>query len=139
MTRLFSTVVGWSHLTQESCFSPPSPAFTLGRSEKALCSAVETGRTQTSSECALRLSLETITAGRSLSRSIRQTSPRRGYQPDGLLARFHALIPAPRTGRRLVGRPGAPHARRARRRRSAPPPQTGRPCSPSPTHISGGD
>ena len=50
MTRFFSTVVGWSYLTQESWFRPPSPAFNFGRSEKTLCSTLEIGRRQTSSK-----------------------------------------------------------------------------------------
>src|SRR5260370_7027533 len=101
-------VVTWSHFTQESSLSPPSPAFSFGLKLKDLCSAVEIGTTHTSKECTLIASEETTSAGRSLSRANRQTSPRFGYHPDGRPARFTPTSLSPTHGSWPLHSPSVP-------------------------------
>jgi hypothetical protein len=53
---------------------------------------LEMGTTHTSSENLFSASVDRTTAGRSLSKSKRHTSPRRGYHPEGFVPLFHAIL-----------------------------------------------
>src|SRR5260370_29141264 len=128
-------VVTWSHFTQESSLSPPSPAFSFGLKLKDLCSAVEIGTTHTSKECTLIASEEPTSAGRSLSRANRQTSPRFGYHPDGRAARFSAISLSPRNGWWRLHRRGVPFYRQVSRGRNQPLPYATPPSSRDPAQT----
>src|SRR5207249_1638126 len=91
----------------------PSPAFSFGLRLKDLCSAVEIGTTHTSKECTLIASEEITSAGGSLSRANKHTSPRLGYHPEGRAARFSAISLSPRDGWRRLHRRGVPLDRQA--------------------------
>src|ERR1700688_295581 len=67
LSKLFSRVVTWSHLAQQSKFRLPSPFLIGTRTLNFLCSTLVTATTQTSRANLLRASTERINAGRGLS------------------------------------------------------------------------
>src|SRR6476469_5161813 len=83
LTRLFSSVVTWSHLAQEARSNPASPGRSGTRRENLRCSIDVIGITQTSKAWRFRASVEMTRAGRFLSSLTRHISPRRGNQPGG--------------------------------------------------------